>query len=86
MPCKEIFDNQDKSYQDKILSRDLNKKIIYCAIEAGVKQGWHEIIGNDGIFIGMKSFGASAPASDLFNHFEITAQKVVAEILAINLH
>lgn len=86
MPCKEIFDNQDKSYQDKILSRDLNKKIIYCAIEAGVKQGWHEIIGNDGIFIGMKSFGASAPASDLFNHFEITAQKVVAEIISINLH
>lgn len=85
MPCKEIFVNQDKLYQDKILSRDINKKIIYCAIEAGVKQGWHEIIGNDGIFIGMKSFGASAPASDLFDHFEITAPKVVAEVLAINL-
>ena len=86
MPCKEIFDNQDKPYQDKILSRDLNKKIIYCAIEAGVKQGWHEIIGNDGIFIGMKSFGASAPASDLFNHFEITSQKVVEKILALILY
>jgi len=81
MPCKEIFDNQEKHYQDKILGRDLNKKIIYCAIEAGVKQGWHEIIGNDGIFIGMNGFGASAPASDLFNHFEITSQKVVEGIL-----
>jgi transketolase len=81
MPCKEIFDIQEKDYQNKILGRDLNKKIIYCAIEAGVKQGWHEIIGNDGIFIGMNSFGASAPASDLFNHFEINSQKVVEKIL-----
>ena len=81
MPCKEIFDIQEKDYQNKILGRDLNKKIIYCAIEAGVKQGWHEIIGNDGIFIGMNSFGASAPASDLFNHFAINSQKVVETIL-----
>ena len=81
MPCKEIFDIQEKDYQNKILGRDLNKKIIYCAIEAGVKQGWHEIIGNDGIFIGMNSFGASAPAPDLFNHFAINSQKVVEKIL-----
>lgn len=81
MPCKEIFDKQEKDYQNKILARDLNKKIIYCAIEAGVKQGWHEIIGNDGIFIGMNSFGASAPASDLFNHFGINSPKVVEKIL-----
>jgi transketolase len=81
MPCKEIFDIQEKDYQNKILGRDLNKKIIYCAIEAGVKQGWHEIIGNDGIFIGMNSFGASAPASDLFNHFAINSQKIVEKIL-----
>jgi transketolase len=86
MPCKEIFDKQEKNYQDKILGRDVNKKIIYCAIEAGVKQGWHEIIGNDGIFIGMNGFGASAPASDLFNHFEITSQKVVEEILGMNIN
>jgi len=84
MPCKEIFDKQEKNYQNKILGRDVNKKIIYCAIEAGVKQGWHEIIGSDGIFIGMNSFGASAPASDLFNHFEITSQKVVEKILEMN--
>jgi len=81
MPCKEIFDIQEKDYQNKILGRDLNKKIIYCAIEAGVKQGWHEIIGDDGIFIGMNSFGASAPASDLFNHFAINSHKVVEKIL-----
>jgi len=81
MPCKEIFDIQEKDYQNKILGRDLDKKIIYCAIEAGVKQGWHEIIGDDGIFIGMNSFGASAPASDLFNHFAINSHKVVEKIL-----
>ena len=45
MPCKEIFDNQDKPYQDKILARDLNKNYLLKAIEAVLKQGWREIIG-----------------------------------------
>ncbi len=44
------------------------------AIEASVRKGWDHIIGSDGIFIGMKGFGASAPIEKLYPHFGITAE------------
>jgi transketolase len=50
---------------------------IKIAIEAAVRFGWDAIIGPDGEFIGMHSFGASAPAKDLFKHFGITAEAAV---------
>jgi transketolase len=50
---------------------------INIAIEAAVRFGWDAVIGPDGIFIGMSSFGASAPAKALFKHFGITAEAVV---------
>jgi transketolase len=52
------------------------------AIEAGVRQGWDAFIGNDGIFIGMHGFGASAPAEELYRHFGITAEAAVAAVEA----
>jgi transketolase len=60
---------------------DANKIIgdapVNIAIEAAVRWGWDAVIGKDGIFIGMHSFGESAPAKDLFKHFGITAEAVV---------
>jgi transketolase len=50
---------------------------VKVAVEAGVRQGWDEIIGSDGAFVGMSTFGASAPYKDLYCHFGITAEKVV---------
>ena len=50
---------------------------VKIAIEAAVRFGWDAIIGPDGIFIGMSSFGASAPAKALYKHFGITAEAVV---------
>jgi transketolase len=50
---------------------------VKIAIEAAVRFGWDAIIGPDGIFVGMSSFGASAPAKDLYKHFGITAEAVV---------
>ena len=50
---------------------------VKIAIEAAVRFGWDAVIGPDGIFIGMKGFGASAPAKDLYKHFGITAEAVV---------
>ncbi|MFM8186059.1 MAG: transketolase-like TK C-terminal-containing protein, partial [Alphaproteobacteria bacterium] len=82
VPCLELFLKQDIQYQNQILGKNFASKIIYCAIEAGVKFGWHEIIGNDGIFVGMNSFGASAKAQDLYNYFGITPQKIVDKILS----
>jgi len=47
-------------------------------VEAGVGQGWDRFTGSNGGFVGMSSFGASAPAKDLYKHFGITADAVVA--------
>ncbi len=51
-------------------------------MEAAIRQGWDYFIGSDGAFVGMHSFGASAPAKDLFKHFGITAEAVVAAVEA----
>jgi transketolase len=50
---------------------------VRIAIEAAVRWGWDAVIGQDGAFIGMRGFGASAPAKDLFRHFGITAEATV---------
>jgi len=54
---------------------------VRIGIEAAIRQGWDAIIGSDGIFIGMSTFGASAPAKDLFRHFGITPERVVEAAL-----
>jgi transketolase len=50
---------------------------VKVAIEAAVRFGWDAVIGPDGIFVGMSTFGASAPAKDLYKYFGITAEAVV---------
>ena len=69
VPSVELFEEQSDEYKQAILGNSP----IKVAIEAGVRQGWDRFIGNDGIFIGMSTFGASAPYKDLYNHFGITA-------------
>ncbi|HLD76818.1 MAG TPA: transketolase [Rickettsiales bacterium] len=78
-PCLEIFDKQDQAYKNKIFGE---KNIIKIAIEAGIIHGWNKYIGEDGIFVGMSSFGASAKSEDLYKHFKITADRVVELALA----
>src|SRR5262249_21418622 len=55
---------------------------VNVAVEAAVRQGWDEIIGSDGAFVGMTTFGASAPYKDLYKHFGITPEKVAAAALS----
>jgi transketolase len=55
---------------------------VNVAVEAGIRQGWDAIIGSDGVFVGMSSFGASAPYKDLYSHFGITPEAVAAAALA----
>jgi transketolase len=50
---------------------------VKIAIEAAVRFGWDAVIGPDGLFVGMTTFGASAPAKDLYRHFGITAEAAV---------
>ena len=79
MPCFELFERQSEEYREEVLGRDLPK----VAVEAGVRFGWDRWIG-DGAFIGMDSFGASAPYKDLFEHFSITARAVVEAVTFAN--
>ncbi len=76
MPCWELFDEQSQSYRDSVLPPHVTARV---AVEAGVAMGWERYIGPHGRFVGMSSFGASAPASALYRHFGITPQRVVAE-------
>jgi transketolase len=55
---------------------------VRLAVEAAIRQGWDEIIGADGAFVGMTSFGASAPVKDLYRHFGITPEKVAEAALS----
>jgi transketolase len=51
---------------------------VRVAVEAGVRMGWEKFIGEDGVFVGMTGFGASAPFEVLYKHFGITAEAVAA--------
>jgi transketolase len=73
MPCWELFAAQDKSYRKSVLGKSPR-----VGVEAAVEFGWQQWLGSDGAFIGMRGFGASAPAQDLYKHFGITAEAVAA--------
>jgi transketolase len=78
VPCFELFEAQSEDYRAAIIG-DAPVKV---AIEAGIRQGWDAIIGNDGIFIGMTGFGASGKIEDLYRHFGITAEATVEAVEA----
>ena len=80
MPCMELFEKQDEKYRKRILPGGRHVRI---AIEAGVKDSWAKwLLGERGKeansgFIGMSGFGASAPASALFEHYGITPEQII---------
>jgi transketolase len=76
VPCFELFFQQPKTYQDSVIGRGT----VRVAVEAAVQQGWERFIGEDGAFIGMTGFGASAPAEVLYEKFGITTDAVVAAV------
>ena len=73
MPCFELFAAQDESYRNAVLG-----SAPRVAVEAAVEFGWDKWLGPDGTFVGMRGFGASAPAQDLYKHFGITTDAVAA--------
>ncbi|MDB5572138.1 MAG: transketolase [Hyphomicrobiales bacterium] len=78
VPCMDIFLERDEDERRKVIG----SAPVKIAIEAAIRQGWDAIIGSDGVFIGMKSFGASAPYKTLYEHFGITSKAVVEAALA----
>jgi transketolase len=77
-PCWELFERQPAAYQAEVIGL----APVRVAVEAAVRQGWDRFIGEDGGFVGMSSFGASAPYERLYAEFGITAEAVAAEARA----
>ncbi len=73
MPSHELFDSQDESWRERVLPRRIRRRV---AVEAGIRQGWDRYLGAGGSFVGLDSFGASAPWEDLYRHFGITIESI----------
>jgi transketolase len=73
MPCWELFAAQDESYREAVLGTAPR-----VGVEAAVEFGWQKWLGSKGAFVGMRGFGASAPAQELYKHFGITSEAVAA--------
>jgi transketolase len=73
MPCWELFDQQDQAYQNTVLG----KNTFRVAIEAASPLGWEKYIGETGVMVGMRRFGASAPYETLYREFGLTADHIV---------
>ena len=78
LPCWELFDAQTDEYRQRVLGEGS----VRVAIEAASNFGWERYVGPGGAMIGMRSFGASAPAQDLYKHFGITAEAVIDAVKA----
>ncbi|WP_422021066.1 transketolase [Roseibium sp.] len=74
VPSFELFEAQSADYKEAVIG----SSPVKIAVEAGIRMGWDRFIGNDGLFIGMTGFGASAPYKELYEHFGITKDAVVA--------
>jgi len=78
VPSFELFEEQSEEYKTELVG-DSPVKI---AVEAGIRLGWGRFIGTDGIFVGLKDFGASGPYQDLYKHFGLTEEDVA--LAAVN--
>jgi len=76
MPCWELFEKQNKTYQDSVLGQDT----LRVAIEAASPFGWEKYVGDQGIIIGMRRFGASAPYERLYHEFGFTPENIVETV------
>jgi transketolase len=77
MPCPEVYEQQDAAYRESVLPSDVLARV---AVEALHVDFWYKYVGLDGRIVGMTTFGESAPAGDLMNHFGFTVDNVVAVV------
>ncbi|MDQ3382315.1 MAG: transketolase, partial [Actinomycetota bacterium] len=73
LPCREWFEKQDQAYRDEVLPPQVRARV---SVEAGVAQGWRELVGDAGRMVSLEHFGASAAYERLFAEFGITAEAV----------
>lgn len=72
-PCFELFFEQPEEYRKAVIGT----APVKIGVEAAIRQGWDQIIGSEGTFIGMNGFGASGPYKELYKHFGITVEAIV---------
>jgi transketolase len=75
MPCREWFDAQDASYRETVIPPTVRARV---SVEAGIAQGWREVVGDHGRIISLEHYGASADYARIFREFGITAEAVAA--------
>ncbi len=75
MPCMEWFEAQPDSYRQEVLPTEIHARV---SIEAGIKQGWREWVGDAGEIVSLEHFGASAEGDMLFEQFGFTPDRIVA--------
>ncbi|MEO8888361.1 MAG: transketolase [Jatrophihabitantaceae bacterium] len=75
MPCQEWFDAQDAAYRQQVLPPDIKARV---SVEAGIKQGWREFVGDAGEIVSIEHFGASADGAVVFEQFGFTTDHVLA--------
>ena len=80
MPSWELFEEQAKEYKDEVLPKEITKRV---SVEAGTSFGWHKYVGFEGKILSIDSFGASAPANQLFEIFNLTVENVVNTALEL---
>jgi transketolase len=74
MPCWELFEVQEEAYRQSVFGTG-----VRVGVEAAVQQGWDAYLGERGGFVGMKGFGASGPADELYKMFDITCDAIVRQ-------
>ena len=80
MPCTDVFDAQDAAWRESVLPAAVSARV---AVEAGVGSPWIRYVGPRGRVVGVDSFGESAPARDVFEHFGLTIDNVAASVEAV---
>lgn len=80
MPCAEAFMQQDAAYREAVLPSSIRARV---AVEAAHADYWWKFVGLDGKVIGMTTYGESAPAKDLYQHFGITKEAVIAAVASM---
>jgi transketolase len=80
MPCWELFEQQPADYRDEVLPPDVKARL---SIEAGVKLGWKQWVGDEGDSISIERYGASAPGDVVLEKFGYTPDNVVARARAL---
>ena len=74
LPSTSVFDRQDSAYRESVLPRGIPR----VSVEAGVSDYWRKYVGLEGVAIGIDRYGESAPGPELFRHFGLTVEHVVA--------